>query len=592
MREEDIHARQKAANLYQTSLYSDDEDSYGSNKLIEIPDWLYRPPDWDDWNVTQQIKYIKFRTRMKKRYAVVDKKVADDAAAMLEVQTGSYEGWSRIYEDFEFISNQAEYEYIILLEDQNKAEFNLLELQYRLNQFITDCRLTGNEQLRLQHEYDILCITYTKLLAVLMDCLAWEKKCKGKQKSRNRAKLRIEQECLFIDSMSSTGFHQRFYTDIFRKAIYIQFFQEVVYWMANLAETIASEKALHINNEQLSINLIQYEARKAGLKDFRQMLKRKDCLRLKRFVLNQSFFPRHRRNVLQECFSSWVRYLRWNQNQRDEYLLSFQVIRNNMALNEVFKDFKEDADTLQNSLIDIIPTDTAENGPKDTKNLSKAKKAIRDYNNKNAKLAASTTDPVFLESQRKPITTLMDDYQTRSITCQFCSRSYNEPQNHSKACYFHSKPYRFYCPSTCAKPGKTPNCVNHRTKRWTCCDRTDKSDTGCCNGFHKPPLSDPTYDQNAAILVEHNKLEMEQLTKEAEHARNWGEKFHVARRNQIDDIQKLVVDDRRRASTFQEEFRKIEFLPEIFSDPLYDGSRSVHSDYDVNRSLYKNDLQE
>ena len=85
---------------------------------------------------------------------------------------------------------------------------------------------------------------------------------------------------------------------------------------------------------------------------------------------------------------------------------------------------------------------------------------------------------------------------------------------------------------------------------------------------------------------------MEQLTKEAEHARNWGEKFHVARRNQIDDIQKLVVDDRRRASTFQEEFRKIEFLPEIFSDPLYDGSRSVHSDYDVNRSLYKNDQQE
>lgn len=588
MREEDVHERQKAALLYQTrAVHSDDDDdSYNGNGTIDIPDWLYRPSDWDEWNVTRQIKYIKFSKKMKKLYAVVDNKTADDAATMLEVQTNSYDAWSLIYEDYEFISNQAEYEYIILLEDQNKAEYNLLELQYRLNQFITDCRVTGNEQLRLQHEYDVLCTTYAKIQAVLIDCLTWEKKCKGRQRSRNRAKLKIEQECRYIDSMSSTGFHQRFYTDIFRKAIYIQFFQEVVYWMANLAETIANEKALLLNNEQLTYNLIHYEERTAGLRDFRKMLRRKDCLRMKRSVLNQSFFPRHRCNLLQQSFSSWIRYMRWNQNQRDEYLLNFQVIRNNMALNEVFKDFKENADDIKNSLFDVK---TQSENPKKAKSLSKAKKAIRDYNTKNAKLAS--TDPVLLESQRKPVTSLMEDYQTRSITCQFCSRVYSESQNHSKACYFHSKPYRFYCPTTCLKPGKTPNCVNHRTKRWTCCDRTDKSDTGCCNGFHKPPLSDPTYDQNAAILVEHNKQEMEQLTKIVEHSRNWGEKLHVTRQTQIDGIQKLVIDDRRRASTFEAEYKKIAVLPEVLAEPLEEGSRSVYSDVDVNRSMYSRDQE-
>ena len=575
MREEDNQERQRALLLYQQSKFNMDSDSDDDNLLF--PEWLHRPAAWDDWDATKQIKYIKFHKKMRRRYLAVEKKAAQEAEAVLKAQHDSYDCWNSAYIDFEYLSNQSEYEYILVLEDQNHAEHNLLQLQYQLQQFITDCRNKGNEELRLRHEYDVLSRAFTKIEIEMIDCIAWEEKCKSKRKSRDKSKLKIEQECRYIDSKSTTGFHQRFYTDIFRKAIYIQFFQGIVYWMANHAEIIANEKMLMTTHRVMTYNTIYLDERRDGLRQLRKILKRKDCLRLRRSVLNQTYFPKHRHHLLSKFFSSWKRFLHWNKNQRDEYMLNFQVIRNNMILNDIHKDIVDNERKSVNTRdTSAAPTshfpkqkqnddnneeeDNDDDNNDAKKNKNKAKDAIRDYNKRK--------EPTLAPNQRQVVDTYMDGYQTRPITCLYCHRVYNEAQNHSHACYFHPKPYRFYCPRSCPNPGKTKICANHRCKRWTCCDNTDKSDMGCCNSYHKPPVADPTYDNNASKLVTYNQQEMEHLTNNLKHSRNWQQQLHVTRQEQLQGIETQVTRDRSRVKEFGSQYNKIEVLPDILVDTV------------------------
>ena len=68
--------------------------------------------------------------------------------------------------------------------------------------------------------------------------------------------------------------------------------------------------------EALSANHATLVERSSQMKERWQEIQRDEYMRMRKSVLNQKFFPRHRREVLHNRFSSWVRFFLWKATER------------------------------------------------------------------------------------------------------------------------------------------------------------------------------------------------------------------------------------------------------------------------------------
>ena len=63
-----------------------------------------------------------------------------------------------------------------------------------------------------------------------------------RSKTRDKLKRRVTNDCMFVDTDSITGFHQRFTTYNLRDRLYWMYFNKIVHSIINRAETIATER--------------------------------------------------------------------------------------------------------------------------------------------------------------------------------------------------------------------------------------------------------------------------------------------------------------------------------------------------------------
>merc|ERR1711998_829522 len=262
-----------------------------------------------------------------------------------------------------------------------------------------------------------------------------------------KLKRRITQDCMFVDTDSITGFHQRFSTYNLRDRLYQIYFNKIVISIINRAETIATERKQMKIQELLSTNRASLMERTTALKWAWKDIQRDDLLRLRRSVLNKKFFPLARKRTLQERFGSWVRFFYWNRGIREAITMKYEVLKRQ---GEIDRQYKEQL-------------------AKEKKDLSSPPKHVH---------GAST---------------IMQKHRERTVQCSRCNQFYLESQNNCFACLFHPGLYQFSCPRYCSNPGLTRQCVTHKRKRWTCCDSSKEGIQGCSRRYHVPKAEDPVY---------------------------------------------------------------------------------------------------
>ena len=136
-------------------------------------------------------------------------------------------------------------------------------------------------------------------------------------KQRDKIKRKVVENCLWIDTDAITGFHQRFKTELLRKRLYWSYFKRILDSIITRAEIIASERKMMGIQELLSANNATLVERSMQMKERWQEIQRDEYMRMRKSKLNLKFFGRHRREVLHQRFSSWVRFFLWNRGHRE-----------------------------------------------------------------------------------------------------------------------------------------------------------------------------------------------------------------------------------------------------------------------------------
>lgn len=83
---------------------------------------------------------------------------------------------------------------------------------------------------------------------------SWSAVCRDKLKQRTKMKRQIEQQCLWVDTISLSGFHQRYRTENLRSRIYDLYFQSLCEHIVIRAEIIATERQMMRIQEGLTMS--------------------------------------------------------------------------------------------------------------------------------------------------------------------------------------------------------------------------------------------------------------------------------------------------------------------------------------------------
>lgn len=516
LREVDRAERQAKKFLEEFGKLDQDEDNEEQEKvevdqssglpIIKLPKWLKKPEDWEKWDYFRQRDFVKLHINVRMKHKRIEQMCKRDAIRLQRMEDKSYKEWSRL----DIVVNQQymeeELQALQKEEDLKSAEAELLDLHDNIRKISIYCREKGEEELKAKSEMNRKENLAKKREKELAEASAWLELCERRASHREKLKRRVTADCKWVDTDSIAGFHQRFRTELLRERLYWVYFRKIVMGIINRAETIATERKLMKIQEQLSANKHGILDRRAAMKDLWRDFQRDEYMRMRRSLLNEKFFPQHRKQVLRERFTGWVRFFMWNRGHREAFQMKYEIIKRQLDLDRQFKD-----------------------------QLSKMQ-------------TGKETKPI----KSKEITTTLQDHGHRVVQCKLCLNFYLESQNHSMACMYHPMSYSVDCPKSCPNPGATPLCISHRTRRWRCCESTNQNIVGCSRRYHMPVPSDPVYDKIMEKINDRDKEMLETLDSRLDVARksNWPLQLQKAKREGINSIEDNLTSQHQKAEKF------------------------------------------
>jgi hypothetical protein len=489
---------------------ADGNDVDDSGVAVRVPSWLKLPDTWDDWDVKKQMNYIKFHGDMRLRQKVIEDKAELDEIRIEKLEDKSWREFMTQLSIYQQKSMEAELDTITLEEETKEAEAELLDLQDNIRRVSLYCRNKGEEELKARTELRNKQELARRRDQELKEAADWVELCQNRAKNRDKVKRKITSDCQWMDANSIAGFHQRFRTELLRKRLYDEYFRRTVCWIANRAEIIATERRLFGLQERLSVNKEALEDRIAAMKRVWRSLQRKDLMRMRRSVLNQQVFPRHRRHLLLEKFSGWVRYYYWNRGHKEAFTMKYEIIKRQIDIDRKFKQ----------------------------------------------QLNPSTRSP---DPSSVAIPTPLQNLKSRPIQCKLCSTLYLESQNTSIACNYHSDVFGLFCPRSCSNPGLSPVCSAHRIRRWKCCDATKADAVGCSRRYHCPPDIDPVHEKIMNLVKEREHTYSHRVDDQLQLARknNWQGQLHAVRQDQVYVMEENIKISREKIARFQDTLKLI-----------------------------------
>lgn len=512
----DVFATPLTAQQSERLIQSIQNEKLLSVKLLPIPDWMEKtlPKNFQTLSTLEKNKYLKLRVKINDRQKKIDKLVEKDEKRMLRLEKKSYKEWDIKYRILDQLTKKSE---LLMIETQEELYITVNKLNtIKDNVSKTEifCREIGEKELKLKTNLNKLQEAYNLGKEEYQEACDWYNLCLKRNKNRDKLKRRVVSNCKFVDTESINGFYQRFETHLLRERIYFSYFQAIVYSIINRSEMIASERKLLLLQHALSENKYYLLNREKGMKQVLRELKCSEYMRMRRSLLNQTFFPKNRHSILSNSFKGWIRFYYWNRGNKNAYKLKFEILKRQL---EIDRQFKKQL-TLKNQY---------------------------DYN-----------DPTTLSPNNKglpPPPSLMSRIRERCVQCKHCLNFYIASQNHSLACSYHPETYQLQCPETCPQPGLTALCSVHRKKRWGCCRITDQNAIGCARRYHTPPEVDPVYDYIMEKINERDNKELEELEEEVTIARqeNYPEKLKMLQKSQLITIEKELEDARATAARFK-----------------------------------------
>ena len=167
------------------------------------------------------------------------------------------------------------------------------------------CREKGEEELKAKTELRKKEELARRRTKELKEATEWYELCLKREKIRNNLARKITESTKTIDTQTINGFHQRFATENLRKRLYEDYFRTIAFSIANKAETISAERKIFFIQEKLSINKRVLTERITSMKTLWKDIQRDDLMRIRKSILNEKLFPKHRHNVLKQRFGSW-----------------------------------------------------------------------------------------------------------------------------------------------------------------------------------------------------------------------------------------------------------------------------------------------
>ena len=374
------------------------------------------------------------------------------------------------------------------------------DLQFNQRKILLIAREKGEKELRarsLLKKRQELARRYERELKEADD---WLKLCIRVTERKSRITKRVTADAHFIDVDSINGHWQRLQTEHLQKALLDIYFKSILESTISRAESIATERRLLCVQENLTQNKLAISRRIELMRGLASEIRRDNFMRMKRSALNERFFPRARKNLLQNVFGGWVRFFLWNRGHREAFELKFEVLKTRMEVDRRYRSSS--------------PVGTAD---------------------------------VPLDH------TIMQNHRERPVQCVHCGAHYIEAQNTSMSCRFHAGEFSFRCPVSCENPGKSKFCIIHKIRRWTCCDATVESVQGCCQRHHVPKEVDPTYSKILESIREgksqtlaHLNVKYDSLTKE----QDWVKVSDVTKKKHFEAIAEGLVKDRETANRY------------------------------------------
>lgn len=513
LREVDRLERQRKKYIAEFGMDDDldglDGEEQKKKKIIKIPEWMKKVPDvWDDWDAEKQMKYIDFHSNIRMRMKIIEKKAELEARRLAKLERKSTKEWEDLYSVAQQKNMESELEMMNFEEESKEAECALIDLKDNIRKISIFCREKGEEELSARTVLRRNEENARRRDRELKDATDWLELCLKRAKNRDKVKRRVTANCKWVDTDSITGFQQRFLTIELQKRLFRDYFLKVAHWIANRAETVATERRLLRLQETLSVNREALDERMHAMRVVWRSTQRKELMRMRRSLLNKKFFPLHRRRTLSETFGGWLRFFLWNRGHREAFEMKFEVLKRQLDIDRQFKE------QLQSN------------------------KATRDSK----------------QASKDSFKTTIQRHKDRPVQCKLCLTFYLDGQNNSTSCAFHPNPYGVYCPRTCANPGLSALCSAHKLRRWKCCDQTKPNAAGCSRRYHLPPDSDPVYDKILERVNERDREHTAKIDDRLAKARreNWKGVVYTLGMGQVHAIEDETALDRAAAERFKD----------------------------------------
>ena len=491
----------------------DDDDTLGSyfkGKRVRVPKWLVLPKNWLNLSIGDQMAYVIRMEKWKIRQVALEKNAERDLRRLAVVEKRSLAEWQQFYDVMCHRLWTAELTFMNSQEEYDEANQQLSELIENIRRLTVYCQQKGEEELRVKSVLRKQEELARKRDREYDEAHNWLEDCSRRYRARSGLKRLMETHCLWVDADSINGFPQRFRTEELRKYLFEFYFEKIAFSIINRAEIIATERKLMQVQEFLSFNLHHLKQKSSALKDVWREYRREEFLRLKRSSLNLDtrLFPLHRRKLLEECFSSWVRFHLWNRGHREAFDMKYEVIKRQMEIDRQFK----------------------------------------------AQLTSAKTSDSKTGGVHKIAPTTLQKHKERPISCKNCHLFYLESMNHSMVCAYHSGKFAMECPRSCPNPGMTALCISHKRRRWTCCDTAQNKSVGCCRRYHMPSDSDPVYDKIMEKINERDSDLISNLDAKLSNARreDWPKQALETKRKQVFAIEDELASKRAIAVRFHD----------------------------------------
>lgn len=512
-----------------------DTTDIGEDMFVEIPDWFEAhdiPEDWDDWPPNRQKKLVEEKTKIRERAQEREASIMRANKLLDKLEDTSYDKWREQYSVVAQEEMEAELVVMEMEETARQFEFDLQELEANIHRIKMYCQQKGAEELRAKADWKRKQTHARKRDRELAEAEAWLALCQRRAKQRDKIKRKVVENCLWIDTNAITGFHQRFKTELLRKRLYWSYFRRILDSIITRAEIIASERKMMGIQELLSANNATLVERSAQMKERWQEIQRDEYMRMRKSKLNLKLFGRHRREVLNQRFSSWVRFFLWNRGHREAFTLRYELLKRQMDIDRQFKEQLERKKKKEAATSGL----RAENEGSPGVSEAKRREPGEAETDKEKSLGASS----------------MQRHREHVVQCKDCNAFYLESQNHSMACRHHIAKFGMHCPRDCPKPGMTPKCASHRIRRWTCCDSTKVDAVGCCRKSHTPKPTDAVYDKLVNRIIERDRQESIELDAKLKVAREakWEEQMMNYKRGTVQNIEDGIQAQRAKAQAY------------------------------------------